>query len=146
MRLLWLIDSLTVGGAESLVVPFARKYRGDLTIACVTSIAGNAIEAELKKDGVNVINLESRNLRDRRAYRRLLALAREKKFDLVHAHLTYAAIWGSRLARRTGIPCVASLHVAPPTAFRDRIKDRARVDVDGDAPGRARHHRIERAA
>lgn len=124
MRLLWLIDSLTVGGAESLVVPFARKYRGELTIVSMTTIGGNAIEEELRKDGVTVINLQSRNLRDTAAFHRLIGLARARKFDLVHAHLTYAAIWGALLSRVTRIPCVATLHVAPPVAFRDRIKDR----------------------
>ncbi|HEX7807690.1 MAG TPA: glycosyltransferase family 4 protein [Thermoanaerobaculia bacterium] len=124
MRLLWLIDSLTVGGAESLVVSYARKSRHDLTIACMTSIAGNAIENELRKHNITVVNLGARNLRDIRAFRRLLALARERKFDLIHAHLTYASIWGALLSRFTRIPCVATLHVAPPAQGSDRIKDR----------------------
>ncbi|HEX2835408.1 MAG TPA: glycosyltransferase family 4 protein [Thermoanaerobaculia bacterium] len=124
MRLLWLIDSLTVGGAESLIVPFARKQQHELTVACLTTIQGNAIARELEKEGIAVVNLESKNLRDWRAFRRLSRLARERRFELIHAHLTYASIWGALLSRRTGIPCVATLHVAPPARGRDRIKDR----------------------
>lgn len=126
-RLLWLIDSLTVGGAESLVLPFARRLdrrRYELTIACMTTIEGNAAERQLRDEGFDVVNLDSHNLRDVGAFRRLLSLARSHRFDLVHAHLTYASIWAAVLARLTRVPCVASLHVAPPRGGRALVKDR----------------------
>ncbi len=113
MRLLWLIDSLTMGGAESLVVPFARRSPYELTVCCLTTIAGNPIEQELRAIGVDVFNLGAHNLRDRAAFRRLVNYVRERKIDLVHAHLTYAAIWSALLSRKTKIPSIATLHVAP---------------------------------
>ena len=67
IRLLWLIDSLTVGGAESLMVPFVRRLdrsRYQLFVCCLTSISGNAIEPLLREQGVTVTNLGARNLRD----------------------------------------------------------------------------------
>jgi len=117
MRLLWLIDSLTMGGAESLVVPFGRRAPYDLTVCCLATIAGNPIEQELRAIGVDVVNLGARNLRDRAAFRRLVNCVREREIDLVHAHLTYAAIWSALLSRKTKVPSIASLHVAP-TATR----------------------------
>ena len=113
MRLLWLIDSLTAGGAESLVVPFARRCPYDLTVCCLSTIAGNPIEQELRAIGVDVVNLGARNLRDRAAFRRLGQLVRERRIDLVHAHLTYAAIWSALLSRATKIRSIASLHASP---------------------------------
>ncbi|HEX6158712.1 MAG TPA: glycosyltransferase, partial [Thermoanaerobaculia bacterium] len=110
------IDSLTVGGAESLIIPFARRLdrsRYALTVCCLSTVAGNAIEPELRKEGVNVVNLGARNLRDRAAFRRLVALVRDEKIELVHAHLPYASIWSAVLSRNTGVPSIASLHVAP---------------------------------
>lgn len=125
-RLLWLIDSLNVGGAEALVVPFARRLdrtRWDLSIVALTTIGGNPVESQLRALGFLVTNLGARNLRDLTAFRRLLRCAR--RADLIHAHLTYAAIWGSLASRLTGVPAVASLHVAPPRpGGRDEARDR----------------------
>lgn len=112
MRLLWLIDSLNVGGAESLVVPFATRAP-DITVAFLRAAGENLAEQELRRRGVRTVSLEARNLRDRAAFRRLFDLVREEKVDLVHAHLAYSAIWSALLTRRTGIPSVVSLHASP---------------------------------
>lgn len=90
------------------MAPFARAWQGDLEICCLKSIGGNPFEA-----GLRVTNLHARNLRDLRAFRRLLRLLREERIGLIHAHLAYASIWGALASRITGIPCVATLHVAP---------------------------------
>jgi glycosyltransferase involved in cell wall biosynthesis len=133
IRLLWLIDSLNVGGAESLVIPFARRLdrgRYDFHLCCLSTIGGNPIAAELEKDNIPVHNLGARNLRDRAAFRRLLAYVREHKIDVIHAHLTYAGIWSALVSRKTGIPSVTSLHVAP-SATRELVKSwRHRVMTD----------------
>ncbi|HYH10446.1 MAG TPA: glycosyltransferase [Thermoanaerobaculia bacterium] len=115
MRLLWLIDSFNVGGAESLAVTFARHVNRqdvDLYVACLATVAGNPLEKEFHAAGVKTINLGARNLRDRAAFQRLVQFVREHDIQLVHAHLTYAAIWSALLSRKTGVPSIASLHVA----------------------------------
>ncbi|HVR43499.1 MAG TPA: glycosyltransferase [Thermoanaerobaculia bacterium] len=127
IRLLWLIDSLTMGGAESLVVPFARASRAsglDLTVCARTTIGGNPLEGELRDTGVAVENLEARSLRDRAAFRRLMRLIRSREIDVIHAHLAYSAIWGALAARRGRVPLVASLHVPPDPApdLKERIR------------------------
>ncbi|MGZ8778412.1 MAG: hypothetical protein ACXW31_00700, partial [Thermoanaerobaculia bacterium] len=73
MRLLWLIDSLNVGGAESLVVPFATRTP-DITVAFLRATGENLAEQELRRRGVRTVSLEARNLRDRAAFRRLVDL------------------------------------------------------------------------
>jgi glycosyltransferase involved in cell wall biosynthesis len=112
MRLLWLIDSLNVGGAESLVVPFATRAE-DITVAYLRATGENLVEQELRRRGVRTVNLGARNLRDRAAFRRLVDLVRDERLELVHAHLSYSAIWSALLSRRTGIPSVVSLHASP---------------------------------
>lgn len=125
IRLLWLIDSLTAGGAEALTVPFARALHGEerggetaagarLEIAFLKSLGGNPFEAELRDLGVPVTGLGARNLRDTAAVRRLVRLLRQRRVDLVHAHLAYASIWGLLAGRLTGTPVVLTLHVRPP--------------------------------
>jgi len=131
LRLLWLIDSLTLGGAEALVGRFARALdprRVRLHVAFLKRIAGNPFEAELRSQGVPLVGIGARNLRDVSALRRIVRLIREERFDLVHAHLTDAAIFGALAARLTGTPLVATLHVRPPCGpawsrpvVRDRI-------------------------
>jgi glycosyltransferase involved in cell wall biosynthesis len=100
------------------VAPFARAWEApsadtELQVCCLKSIGGNPFEAELRAQGVTVINLGARNLRDVSAFRRLLRLLREERIGLIHAHLAYASIWGALAGRITGIPCVATLHVPP---------------------------------
>jgi glycosyltransferase involved in cell wall biosynthesis len=127
IRLLWLIDSLNVGGAESLILPFARALdprRLELTVCSLTTINGNLLKASIEEAGIQTVNLEARSLRDLRAFRRLLRLLRTDRFDLLHAHLTYASIWGALAGRLTRVPTVASLHVAPPESGADGLRDR----------------------
>ncbi|HEX7709022.1 MAG TPA: glycosyltransferase [Thermoanaerobaculia bacterium] len=127
IRLLWLIDSLNVGGAESLILPFARALdprRFALTVCSLTTINGNQLKASIEDAGLKTVNLEARSLRDFRAFRRLLGMLRTESFDLIHAHLTYASIWGALAGRLARVPTVASLHVAPPGSGSDGLRDR----------------------
>lgn len=119
-RVLWLIDSMCMGGAERLALEFAanadpaqvqveivalQKDRGMLQARCPQHLIG------------------MRNLRDRAAFERLCELLRQRRADVLHTHLRYAHIWGSLAARRLGIPCVSTLHVLPQPAdtARERI-------------------------
>lgn len=116
MRLLWLIDSLTLGGAESLTASFAgeaRRRGWELTVAFLKRLGDNAYEDAVRRTGVPVVHLEAKNLRDFRAYLRLRRLLRSEGFDVVHAHLAYASIWGACAASGAGVPLVATLHAAP---------------------------------
>jgi glycosyltransferase involved in cell wall biosynthesis len=108
-----------MGGAESLVVPFIRGYdasRYELFVVCLASIGGNVVEEEVRREQVPFTNLGAKNLRDVAAFRRLLRFVREHEIELIHAHLTYAATWAALVSRITGVPSIASLHVAPPSA------------------------------
>ena len=116
-----------MGGAESLVIPFAREFarRGEeLIVCCLKTIDGNPIERELAAAGVRTVNLQSRNLRDVAAFRRLLALIHAEQVDVIHAHLTYASIWTGVASRLTGVPAVATLHVISDSRamWRDRVR------------------------
>ena len=114
IRLLWLIDSLAVGGAERLIPIFARHVdheRFDLVVACLKAVDGNPIAADLDEVDVPVTVLGARNLRDLAAFRRLLHLIRRERIDLIHTHLTYADIWGRLAGWLTRRPVCSTLHV-----------------------------------
>ncbi|HEX8616322.1 MAG TPA: glycosyltransferase [Thermoanaerobaculia bacterium] len=116
VRLLWLLDTLGIGGAEGLAIPFARsldRSRFQLYVACHGKFENSGVEHELRRLGVPLFEVGARNLRDRAAFRRLEDFVKREQIDVVHAHLTYSAIWSALLTRSTGIPSYASLHVAP---------------------------------
>lgn len=120
-----------MGGAESLAVSFAQAVRGrevDLTMCARTSIGGNPLAIEIDAEA-KVENLNARTLRDVRAFRRLLRLIRERNIDVIHAHLTYSAIWAALASRVTGVPVVATLHVSPPdrAGWREDLRQRLLV-------------------
>ena len=134
VRLLWLIDSLAVGGAEALILPFAQQLvhtRFSLTVCALQSIEGSEIERQLREQGIEVLHVGARNLRDRAAFERLVALVRERQIALIHAHLTYASIWAALVTRRTGVPSVCSLHVAPSATrqLTNTVRHRLATDV-----------------
>lgn len=129
IRLLWLVDSLGIGGAEALTVPFARtidRSALDLTIVSMHASEGLIVH-RLRAIGVRVVTLGARNLRDLAALRRLLALIRDEKIELIHAHLAYSTIWSAIASRIAGVPAVATLHVTPAAARALRPSARHRV-------------------
>jgi glycosyltransferase involved in cell wall biosynthesis len=127
LRLLWLIDSLRVGGAETLALSFVRKHdraRIELYVAYLQAVEGDHLEEDLREAGVKTFLVGAKNLRDWRAFHRLLGFVRGEQIDLIHAHLTYSAIWASLLSRFTRVPSVASLHVAPQEGGRSGLRER----------------------
>src|SRR5688572_5672770 len=113
IRLLWLIDTLA---ADSLILQFARaidKGEVELQVCSIEPLNGDPVEKRLREAGIPVTSLNARKLRDIGGFRRLMALLREQKIQLVHAHFTHAVIWGVLACRRRKIPIVSSLHTAP---------------------------------
>lgn len=129
IRLLWLIDSLAVGGAERLVASFARAVdtdRFDLSVVCLKEIDGNPLAGQLEAAGVRVTTLHARNLRDLPAFLRLRRLILDEQIDVIHAHLTYAEIWGRLAGALTGRPVISTIHVLSYVHAKDRsLRDRA---------------------
>ena len=112
-RLLLVVDSLEVGGAERQVVDLALALRRggyEVTVAC--SIAGDLSGA------LEDARIPFRPLLDRLAKRRLSPayawrlrrLLRRERFDLVHAHI-YASVVAAAIATlETDVPLVITEH------------------------------------
>jgi glycosyltransferase involved in cell wall biosynthesis len=113
VRLLLVVDSLEVGGAERQVVDLAAALRRkgyEVAVAC--SVAGG-LSSALEETDVPVRPL-LRRLAKRRlspAYAwRLRLLLKEERFDLVHAHI-YASVVAAAIATLgTGLPLVITEH------------------------------------
>ena len=113
IRLLLVVDSLEVGGAERQVVDLAgalRRKGYGITVAC--SVAGD-LSGALEEAGVPVRPLLKRLAKRRLslAYAwRLRRLLKGEQFDLVHAHI-YASIAAAAIATlETDVPLVITEH------------------------------------
>lgn len=109
-RLMFVIEALTVGGAEHMVVDLANEFarRGDIVhVVCLTAIGelADRLSPEVglyllnKKPGVD-ISLPGR----------LRKLARRYDIDVVNSHLWTANLWTRIALVRSGIPIVATEH------------------------------------
>jgi glycosyltransferase involved in cell wall biosynthesis len=113
VRLLLVVDSLEVGGAERQVAELAlalEREGHEVTVAC--SVAGD-LSGALEEAGIPVRPLLGRLAKRRLspAYAwRLRRLLRSERFDLVHAHV-YASVAAAALATLgTGVSLVITEH------------------------------------
>jgi glycosyltransferase involved in cell wall biosynthesis len=120
-RLLLVVDSLEIGGAERYVVDLAAALhrRGvEVTVAC--SVTG-ALGEELAGVGVAVRPLSSRLAKRRfspqfaAALRRLL---RRERFDMVHAHLYASEVAAAAAGMGSRVPLVLTDHTEGPWRCR----------------------------
>jgi len=105
----------TVGGARKHVLQLLRgldRSRFDLHLACsLERDPGAAAELEaLRAEGIRVFTVPMRRrpapLSDLLALRRLTALMRAERYQLVHTHAAKAGFLGRLAARRAGAPAV----------------------------------------
>lgn len=110
-------------------MPALEDVGVDCRVCCLKTIAGNPLEARLRRGGIEVDNLGSHGLRDLGAFVALRRLIREHEVDLVHAHLTDACIWGAAACRLQSLPLVATVHSPPavirrPEGLRSTVRER----------------------
>ena len=86
MRVLQVIDSLQVGGAERMAVNYANGLVGriDGSYLCATREEGDLKSEILEK--VEYLFLNRRSTLDFKAIRRLLKFIEHNKITIIHAH------------------------------------------------------------
>lgn len=114
-RVLYIIDSLGVGGAETLLLDLvdAAEARGwERRVAYFTP---GPLGPEFAERGVETTRLSAGGLRDPRALMRARALMRRFRPDVVHTHLTKSDLIGQPAAWAAGVPRrIVSLHNTDP--------------------------------
>ncbi len=113
VRLLLVVDSLEVGGAERHVVDLAVMLaREGYEVMVASSVAGGLSEA-LGKANVPVRPLLDKLVKRSVSVafaRELRRLIREERFDLVHAHIYASATAAAIAVLGTGVPLVITEH------------------------------------
>ena len=112
VRVLQLIDSFGVGGAERLLpvlCPELRRLGLDIKCVALAERPRPNIQDDLEAAAVSTDVIGVRGL-SRRSLQQVSALLVERRPDIVHAHLTYASVLGTLAAARQDLPCLVTLH------------------------------------
>lgn len=130
-RILYIIDSLKIGGAEMLLLGLldAVKARGDT--AHVAYFTPGPLEAEVTKRGVPLTRLSRKGLKDPRAFWRTYKLMRDWKPDIVHTHLVKSDLAGQIAARLRGLPRLMTLHNTDPWRVKPMMSAAYRAATAG---------------
>ena len=109
-RLMFVIEALTVGGAEQLVVDLASEFvsRGDhITVVCLSN-RGELADRFNSSVGVHVLN-KKRGI-DFRIIPQLRALVKKQRIEVVNSHLWTANLWTRLALCNVGVPIVITEH------------------------------------
>jgi len=115
LRVHTLIDSLTWGGAESLLADLAAAAPAagiDLSVGYLQDIDGSPSARRLRAAGVEPMLVGTGRLTDPRSLSAVGAHLRAQAPDVLHTHLDSADVLGGLAARRLGIPSVCTVHLA----------------------------------
>lgn len=125
MRILYVIDSLKIGGAEMLLVDLLRAVEGQGNETAVAYFSPGPLGRELEALDVPALRLSRHGLADPRAVVRLLGLIRRWRPHVVHTHLTKSDLTGQLAAALGRVPVrISSAHNTDPwrrTAVLTRI-------------------------
>lgn len=118
MRVLFLIDSLKMGGAERITVALLPHFTDITPVICTLHDEDSPLLAGLS--GMESYSVHAKKLLDREAIRRLFALVATLRIDVIHAQLQHATILAALLGRHLGIPVVTTRHVMVDTITKPR--------------------------
>jgi glycosyltransferase involved in cell wall biosynthesis len=110
-RVVMLVDRLAGGGgAERAMVALATHLPPErFAVTVVTTRSGRgALVDNLVAHGVRHISLGRRGTLDFPPFRRLVALLRAERIDILHAHMFGSNFWGTVLGRLAGVPVIVA--------------------------------------
>lgn len=114
MRILQLIDSLRIGGAQKLLVTFANQAREnqlDLVVVSLSEFSnGMALASEIEGLGIRTYVFPAQKMLSIPRLVRLIRFVKQENFTVIHTHLKYANILGGLVGILIGIPVVSTLH------------------------------------
>lgn len=129
-RILLLIDSLGMGGAERLLATYLEHFdtaRFEPRVCALQVRENNPLRAGIERLGIPVDLVSVRHLRDPLGLPRLVRYLRRQQIDLLHAQLEFADTLGSIAAKIVGIPTVSTLHTFDDPPQRSRAYWRLRL-------------------
>jgi glycosyltransferase involved in cell wall biosynthesis len=124
MKIAHVVDSMEVGGAETVVAQMCRLQREQGHDPCVCSITTlGPLGAQLLQEGFAVEPHVGQHLTD--SVRNFYRIFKASRPDVVHLHNPTPAVYASAAARLAGVPCIVSTRhslVAPPRRLMVELK------------------------
>jgi glycosyltransferase involved in cell wall biosynthesis len=124
MKIAHVVDSMEVGGAETLVMQMCRLQREQGHDPCVYAIAAlGPLGEQLRKEGFNVQANLGGHMPD--SARNLFHLFKETRPDVAHLHNPTPTYYAAPAARVAGVPSIVSTRhnlAAPPRRLAAEIK------------------------
>lgn len=109
MKVLFLVDTLEVGGAEKSLLEILQRFQHTDPVVC-SIYAGEALKNAFEASGIRVLSLGLRGkYRYFRAIAKVVAILRSEKPDLIHTTLARSHFVGRAAGRLSGIPVISSL-------------------------------------
>ena len=130
-KIAYLIDGLSMGGAERLMVPILKhlsRAHFEPFVCALQSKDGNPLADDLRALGVAVECLQIKHLRDLDAIPRLTSTLKGIGADLVHTQLEAANILGNISAKLLRLPSVCTIHVMPSLEVKTKTKLHQKVE------------------
>ena len=114
MKILQIIDTLEIGGAEKLSVTLAQQAHAkniDLSIISLRNSKGKFdFTPQLEKLDAKVVFYPAPKLFTISRLRAITKFIKKEDFSIIHTHLTYANIIGGIIGKLLGIPVISTLH------------------------------------
>lgn len=114
MKILQILDTLSVGGAQKLMIPFVRQAQKegiDLTIVSLREKHnGMALAEPLRALGAKVHLFPAPKIFTLSRLLELTRFVRKGKYSVIHTHMTSANLLGGVIGKLTGTPVISSLH------------------------------------
>jgi glycosyltransferase involved in cell wall biosynthesis len=118
MKVLYLIDTLEVGGAESSLLQLLKRARKTEAIVC-SIYRGDALKSSFEKEGIRVVSLGFGGKHQYiKAIRRVLSLISKEQPRLIHTILARAHLVGRVAGKLAGLPVVSVFTSEPLTLHR----------------------------
>jgi glycosyltransferase involved in cell wall biosynthesis len=108
-HLVHIIPTLSIGGAERVVVNLSNQLRGEFKISIVILKNNKELAQELHSD-INLSVIEKKSKLGLSLFSSLQTWLKKNSADLVHTHLFGGDFWGRIAANRAGIPVVTTEH------------------------------------
>lgn len=110
MKVLYLLDSLNRGGAETLCLDVCRNAAASDLDLIFAAMSGGALEPEFESAGVEFVRLKRRLPIDLLVIRQLKNLVKARRINIIHTHQAVEAVHAYLACRGTKTKIVLTHH------------------------------------
>lgn len=127
MRVLMMVSSIAMGGAERILVsvlPYLREQGIEVKLCTLNTRRDSPLVEQFQQTGIERLDLGAKKMLDRTAWGKFNDLLDEQKIDLVHAQDQDTIVYAAAAHRRRKLPTVMSRHVLkePADTWKEAVR------------------------